>query len=284
MSEKNKIALNRIVYPSISLPDFIQLASELGVHKIELRNDILQKNILDSYSPEKIRNILEEEKVRVITINALQNFNVAEIFSENLDELKTLIKTAKEINCSEVVFCPSNSGQNRENDPETYRTTIKALIYFAPVLEENNMKGLIEPLGFPTSSLRSISLAQKLIRESGCTSYRIVHDTFHFYLGTDKIQDLLTGYDKSLIELVHISSVDKTTSALNLKDGDRVLPDMVDRQDILNSREQIKALADIGYRGDISFEAFSNKVQELNLKDFKKHINNSIDLLYKPLV
>lgn len=284
MPEKNIIALNRIVYPSISLPDFIKLASELGVHKIELRNDILQKNVLDSYSPEKIRNILEEEKVRVITINALQNFNVAEIFFDNLKELKTLIKTAKEINCSEVVFCPSNSGQNREDDPETYKTTLSALIKFSPVLEENNMKGLIEPLGFPTSSLRSISLAQKLIRESGCRTYKIVHDTFHFYLGTDSMQDLLKAYDKSLIGLVHVSSAAKSTPTINLKDGDRVLPDMVDRQDILNSREQIKALADIGYRGDISFEAFSNKVQELNLKDFKKHINNSIDFLYKPLV
>jgi len=273
------IALNRIVYPFVSLPDFIRLASKMGFHKIELRNDLIQKNILDSYSPEKISDILEEKKVKVITINALQNFNVVEIFSDNLDELKTLIKTAKGINCSKIVFCPSNSGQNRENDPEIYRTTIKALIDFSPVLEENNMTGLIEPLGFPTSSLRSISLAQKLIRESGCISYKIVHDTFHFYLGTDSMQDLLTVYDKSLIGLVHVSSVAKSTSTLNLKDGDRVLPDMVSGQDILNSREQIKALAGNGYKGDISFEAFSKQVQKLKLEDFKNHINKSIDVL-----
>ncbi|NOY10354.1 MAG: TIM barrel protein [Spirochaetes bacterium] len=279
MMDRKRFALNRIIYPYISLPDFIRLASEIGLQKIEIRNDLPEKDVLDSYSPDEIMGILEERKVEIITINALQNFNVPEILTDNLNELKTLIKTANKIKCRAIVFCPSNNSPEIQKEQEINRAAIETLKGFSHVLEDNNIMGYIEPLGFSTSSLRSILTAQKLIRESGSTNYRIVHDTFHFYLGPDTMNDLLTMYDRSLIGLLHVSAVDEQIPKENLTDNHRILPGTNGTRDILETKEQVKALIDTGCAEDISFEPFSDRVQKMNAEDLKTHVKRSMDYL-----
>ena len=73
------------------------------------------------------------------------------------------------------------------------------------LLSESNhlpFKGFVEPLGFAECSLRSKKMAIQAIRESGQDVYRLVHDTFHHFLGPDdRIFPAETG-------IVHISGVE----------------------------------------------------------------------------
>ena len=40
MIENSRISLNRIICPSLELEDFFKLTAELGLQKVELRNDL----------------------------------------------------------------------------------------------------------------------------------------------------------------------------------------------------------------------------------------------------
>ena len=51
--ERRRFALNRITCPSLSLEDFFRLASELGLSKVELRNDLPGGKVTDGLSASK---------------------------------------------------------------------------------------------------------------------------------------------------------------------------------------------------------------------------------------
>ncbi|MBN1468320.1 MAG: hypothetical protein JW924_06310, partial [Fusobacteriaceae bacterium] len=62
------------------------------------------------------------------------------------------------------------------------------------------------------------------------------------------------------------------------RDEHRVL---VTEQDRLQTKEQIALLLKLGYTGDISFEPFSEKVQEMEIKKIKSAIDHSIEYISK---
>ena len=62
------------------------------------------------------------------------------------------------------------------------------------------------------------------------------------------------------------------------RDNHRVL---VTRQDRLQTKEQIELLLKLGYAGNISFEPFSKKVQEMEIESLKSAIDNSIEYINK---
>ena len=60
MIKRSKIGLNRIIYPKLKLEDFFKFAKYLDLYKIELRNDLPGKEIIDGYAPEKIKVLLKK--------------------------------------------------------------------------------------------------------------------------------------------------------------------------------------------------------------------------------
>ena len=154
--------------------------------------------------------------------------------------------------------------------------TIAALKALEPLFENNGIWGYVEPLGFEECSLRSKVIALQAIQESGCSNYKIVHDTFHHYLGPDTDDRLKNDYDISLTGLVHVSGVESHLASNQYKDDHRIL--ITDR-DRLKNREQLELLIQLGYKGDISFEPFANDVQEMEIEALKAAINASIDFI-----
>jgi 2-keto-myo-inositol isomerase len=59
-------------------------------------------------------------------------------------------------------------------------------------------------------------------------------------------------------------------------DEHRVLPS---KQDRLQSKEQVHRLIAAGYTGDISFEPFGSRVQNLPMEELKKKLKESIEYL-----
>lgn len=80
-----------------------------------------------------------------------------------------------------LVMCPLNDGT-----AVSFDDLVAALKAMKPILEERGLTGLVEPLGFPVSSLRTKAEAIKAIKAinaAGCGDvYRLVHDTFHHHL------------------------------------------------------------------------------------------------------
>lgn len=53
-----KFSINRIVFPTLSLPDFFAVVSKMGIDGVELRNDLDGISILDKFSPSEVNSMV----------------------------------------------------------------------------------------------------------------------------------------------------------------------------------------------------------------------------------
>jgi len=276
MIRRSRISLNRIIYPNLELENFYKFTKDLELNKIELRNDLPGGKIIDGYTPGQLKVLSKKYGVEILTINALQKFNLATILPETIKELKKLINLSLSIGCKAIVLCPNNDVNDKRGSEETFEETVKALKSFGPLFQDSGIQGYLEPLGFEECSLRSIVTAMKAIQKSGYPIYKTVHDTFHHHIGPDTLDTIKDDYDISYTGLVHISGVECNIPVDEYRDNHRVL---ITEQDRLQNMEQIELLLKLGYAGDISFEPFSQKVQEMEIEKIKSAINNSIEYI-----
>jgi 2-keto-myo-inositol isomerase len=108
MIRRSKFSLNRILFPVVSLEEFFKLSLDMGLNKVELRNDLPGMGIIDSCSPKQVKSLSEKYNIRILTINALQKFNLGAVFPNVLEELKELIRLSVFIDCEAIVLVPNN--------------------------------------------------------------------------------------------------------------------------------------------------------------------------------
>ncbi|MGN6550004.1 MAG: TIM barrel protein [Pararhizobium sp.] len=247
-------ALNHMCAPSLPLDRFFALAAGIGAPAVEIRNDIEGQAILDGTAPAAVRAAAERAGVSILSINALQRFN--DWNEARAREAEALVAYAAACGAAALVLVPTNDGSGRA-DGQRQENLRRALEALAPLLQDAGVVGLVEPLGFETSSLRSKAEAVDAIEAiGGGETFRLVHDTFHHHLAAERdLFPALTG-------LVHISGiVDPALAAGDMRDAHRVL---IDRHDRLGNIAQIKALTGGGYRGPVSFEPFAASVHGLD--------------------
>ena len=276
MISKSKIGLNRILFPNANLEEFFKLSSHMGLIKIELRNDLPEAGIIAPYSPEQVKGLSEKYNIKILTINALQKFNLGAVLPEILAELKEMIRLAVAIDCEAIVLVPTNDVNDKRDSDVIMAETVAALKALGPLFEDNDIWGYVEPLGFEECSLRSKVSALQAIQESGCSNYKIVHDTFHHHLGPDTDDTLKNDCDISYTGLVHVSGVESDIPSNQYKDDHRIL---ITERDLLKNLEQLELLINLGYKRDFSFEPFAKTVQEMEIETLKAAINQSIDLI-----
>ena len=128
--------MNRILCPGLELEDFFRLAADLQLGKVELRNDLPGGRILDELPPEGVVDLCREYGIRIITINALQKFNVASLRSQLIDELRELIGVARSIRCPVLVLCPNNDVTDNRPANQIRTDTVPAMKAFAPLFDD----------------------------------------------------------------------------------------------------------------------------------------------------
>jgi len=271
-----RFALNRIIAPSLGIEAFYGLTASLGLEKVELRNDIRDGAIIDGFAPSAALRLAKDHGIKVLTINALQKFNLKAMRSSVKSELDFLADLAAAVECMAIVFCPNNDPADLRSPETRLAETTDALEALAPALDSRGLLGYIEPLGFGISSLSSIVTAQKAIKNSGRRCYRILIDTFHHYLGPDSPSVLGKDYDVGLTGLVHISSVEADLPKEKCLDEHRGLPSPADR---MKSREQLGRLLALGYQGDVALEPFGSEVSRMAPEALKAAVRKSLDYL-----
>ena len=268
MDTNNYFSLNHSIAPNLSFQNFFELSQKLNIQNVEIRND-LPKIFLDKTNPDEIKKLVDEYKINILAINALQKFNIWN--KEREEELLFLCKFAKQCRSKSILLVPLNTGEF-VNKIERIELLNNSLENIHAILKDHDLFGYVEPLGFKISSLRYKSeVVESLDKLSSNSNLRILHDTFHHHLaGEDIIYPDLTG-------LVHISGVAKTNIPFDkLTDDLRVL---IDKDDVIQNVEQIVRLKEGGYNGVFSFEPFSEKIH--NLSDPANEIIKSIDYLNK---
>lgn len=262
-----RFALNHMVAPSLGLGEFFGLAASLGIAEVEIRNDLDGRPIRDGTPPEVVRDAAGRVGLAIISINALQRFDDWSAARER--EARQLVRYAAGCGARALVLVPANDGSGVADGKRRPRLRA-ALRALEPILAEQDILGLVEPLGFATCSLRSKREAVAAIEEiDGGRRFGLVHDTFHHALaGEPELYPALTA-------LIHTSGVTDSRAGLaDLRDSHRGLVDAGDRLDAVS---QIGALVAGGYAGAISFEPFAAEVHAL--ADPARAIRASMDYL-----
>ncbi len=250
-----KFGFNHMVSPSLTPDELVDAARKLGAVAIELRNDVGDNSLKDAETARRVGARAAEAGLEVRSINALYPFNVWN--EERARQTETLARLAAAAGATGLVMCPLNEGKMLEDTPEKAAGLRAALSGIRPNLENHGLKGFVEPLGFPVSSLRFKREALAAIDDvDGGDVFTLVHDTFHHRgAGEQQVFAGRTG-------LVHISGLeDPAISFTDMLDGHRVL---VGPKDRLGNVEQLRQLYADGYDGVVSFEPFAKEVHGLH--------------------
>ena len=272
MSASDLLCVNRIIKPQIPLGEFLKFTADLGIKYVELRNDFTDKGILDGLPDAGLEKAFKDNGIQALTINALYPFEDVKVLNENIEKLKGLIAEARRINCPQIVLCPFNDASDKRNATQRADELVTALNAYGPLFAEAKMIGLIEPLGFEISSLRTKKTAlEGIARCNYPQSYRLLHDTFHHYLSGE------TEFFPKETALVHVSGLLAGKTKAATTDEDRIL---VTKDDIMDNRGQIAALLEGGCTPPISYEPFSSQVRHLPLSELKMQLEESINYLF----
>jgi 2-keto-myo-inositol isomerase len=249
-----KFGFNHMVCPALSPDTFLKAAVVLGAAAVELRNDIGANSVTDITAAREIGTKARDLGLEIRTINALYPFNVWT--PELAAKAVSMARLAQACGATGLVMCPLNEGRMLEDNVEKTAGLHASLAGIARILRDFGLKGFVEPLGFPVSSLRFKATALAAIDELGLSDlYSLVHDTFHHTgAGEAELFPTRTG-------LVHISGLeDPGLSFTDMLDGHRVL---VGPKDRLGNIAQLKALYAGGFDGIVSFEPFAKEIQDL---------------------
>ena len=258
------LSLNQILFPDSPFDDFLSFSKKLNIQAIEIRNDI-KTNLIEQNDPIKIKNLCEQNSINILSINALQKFNIWNKDRES--ELISLCKYADKANINAIVLVPLNDG-SINSQKQQIQLLENSLFNIIEILNDFNVIGLVEPLGFKQSSLRFKSLTVNIINNLQSDKLKIVHDTFHHTLcGENEFFPNITG-------LIHFSGLSKIYKNFELNDNHRSI---VDSNDILGSLNQIKTFLKFDYKGFFSFEPFSNNlIEDINIF---KTVNDSFNFI-----
>lgn len=273
--DRMRFCINRKIAPGLSIEDFFKVVKKCGLTKVEMRNDMPSGKILDDLTVEQFNALTQKYGIEVVTINALYPFNLPSARAELTKKAQEMLNIAKQINCHAVIMCPYNEKDVRSSI-QLEQDTADSIKYFSQLFAEYGITGLVEPLGFPISSLRSYVLAGKLIKSVN-SPFKLVLDTFHHHLAGLPINKYSETVDVSQIGLVHLSGVEDNRATYLLTDEERI---MLTPKDVLKSKEQVIELEALGYKGVYAFEPFSSTLNDWSASDVEQAINDSIAYIY----
>ena len=247
----SRFALNRCIAPSAALVEFLDLAERAGIRKVELRNDLAAQHPIDGLEAGAAARLIANHGIEVVSINAVQKFNLTSARAEVLAEIDRLLDIAQRIHCPAIVLCPNCDPSDARSEARCAAETVDSLMACGPAFVAARVLGYVEPLGYSYSSLPSVAQAVSAIQKSGHSCYRVLIDSFHHFVGPE--DDEVFRDNVAMTGLVHVSGVATVDAHQPLRDAYRGL---VGPDDVIRTKEQLRRLLWLGYAGDISLEPY----------------------------
>lgn len=264
-------AINHMTAPKASFTELLAIARRCGCSGVELRNDLATSPIVDgrsaSLGARAIQSLSETNAVKIVALAEIVRFNQ---FTEHTRSMaRQFCEQASRCGAEGVVLIPANDGSDPSLSLRKSQLT-QSFSELAPILEEFDLCGYVEPLGFASSTLRYKSEVVERIEAMNLSArFKLVHDTFHHHLAQEQ------QYFAAHTGVVHVSGVvDKSLKCTQMQDCHRVL---VNEQDQLNTVRQLQALLADGFQGPVSMEVFAPEVHEL--PDLAVKLRDSFDFI-----
>ena len=143
-------ALNQKTAPKLGFAAFLDLAAELGCVGVEPRND-LGRPVFDGIEPVRAGEMARERGLRFIGLSEVYPFN--DWNEDRRAAVACLIATAQAACAETVSFIPRVDG--RKGDCAERAKMLRAVLAeILPMLRGTGIVGLVEPIGFSTSSIK----------------------------------------------------------------------------------------------------------------------------------
>jgi 2-keto-myo-inositol isomerase len=247
-----KFCLNHMAAPKLDYAPFFDLALRLGIDAVEIRNDITTAK-MGNKNAKAIAKLANDKGITIVNVNALQRWN--QWSKAKSDEAKRLAEYTALTGAKNLILVPTNDKKFRPDTQGRLAGLREALTGLKAILKDHGLIGCVEPLGFEECSLRLKAEAIAAIDDvGGAKRFKVTHDTFHHFVAGEK--DIFA--DRT--GLIHVSGVtDRKHTAATMRDAQRVL---VDGNDMIDNRGQVKRLLADGYKGYVSFEPFAPDVHK----------------------
>lgn len=273
-----KTCINHATLMKTPVDVFLKSIHDAGFEGVELRRDETFE-YLKNHSVDDLKNLLTKNKLKVVTWNAIELFSLCsdKDFKYMYDYSERLMQIGNKIGCDTIIAVPSFKKDAVVPESKFFETTVSRFQILRQLTKKYNFKMGFEPLGFPDCSVRKIDLALKILNEAekdGLPPSGLVIDTFHFFLGEHKSEDL-KQIPKDKLWLIHFDDcVEKPIDLL--QDADRVWPGLgyFDLKGFMNVAKSM------GYNGYVSLELFNpsywtmdpNKASEEAINSLKKYL------------
>ena len=224
--------------------------SKAGVRGVEV--DIAKvQQFAQTESLPKAKQLLSDLGLRVASASNHLGFvdASAQQFQMLMDQLKTKLEVVQAIGGDRIV-CPSTL--NREATEDDFKRGAENMVKGGELAKTYGVTLMLEFA--KTSRLaNSIQTALRIIREANHPNARVMLDTFHFYGGVGKVEDLELLRDGELAHLHFEDIPDMPREQLNSQ-ASRLFPG----EGVAPLKRTIEILKRKGYSGPASMELFQN--------------------------
>lgn len=225
----------------------IDAAADAGFRAIEPWNDDVAAFLNGGGTTAQIRERLSSRGLEVPSVIAVMGW-IGCTDSERdqrRQEAINRMEQAHEIGSASIVASPPTGSVDVERAARDYRELVQ-------IGREIGIPPAMEFLGF-VEQINSIPAAWEIVERAGEPDGTIVIDWFHMVRGQGSTLDDLRRIPAEKISIVHLDDVPYRKPVSEMSDRDRVYPGDGD----IPLRQMNDVLAEIGYRGAISLELFS---------------------------
>lgn len=270
-----KLAINQATTMKTDFETDIRAYSKAGFESIEIWLPKLKKYLSEGGSLSQVKKLLTENNLKPVGACFQANLmlfsgkpqeEVMKEFSENLEICRSL-----EI---PILIVPADAVSPVEE--KHYVEAAENLSKAARIAEKFSVNLALEFLA-RSRFIGCLSTAKEIVRKTRCSNVGILFDTFHFYCGISKIEDIESVKGEEVF-FVHLNDVSEKPREI-LKDSDRVLP----CEGVLPLETIISKLKKIGYDGYYSLELFSEKLWEKEPYSAAKQCFESLEKLRRKL-
>ncbi|MDR3078045.1 MAG: sugar phosphate isomerase/epimerase, partial [Planctomycetota bacterium] len=215
-------AINGATTEKCSLAEDVEIAGRAGFEMIELRKDKLDEYARRN-SPADLKELMRRCRVRPLTINAIGMSTMRPPAGEEkiLRLTDDFAKAAADIGCPWIVACPGGKGAKASWD-EIIVKSARTFGRMADIAWKRRINLAFEFLGFPWSSVQTVSESWAVVKTANRGNTGIVIDTAHFHSGGSRLSEI-SALPREALAVFHINDlVDKPREEIG--DYDRVLP------------------------------------------------------------
>ena len=244
-----------------------------GVRYVEPNLVKVREFVMKEGGPAAAKRLLDDLGLRpASTSNMLGLMEPSDARLKNLEELKWRVELAQAIGADRLVTPSAGAGTYTEDD---YKKGVDNMREAAEIAKPFGITLMLE---FARTSrfAGSLPTALKLVRETNHPNYRVMMDTYHFWGGISKFEDLELLRDGELHHL-HFEDVPADPPREIQGQPDRKFPG----EGIAPLRRIIQALKAKKYAGAVSFETFNPQVQAMDPYQVATKVRAAIEPLIK---